>query len=330
MPNSHPALTVSNIVAGYGAAGAPVLHGVSLSVQEGELLAVLGPSGCGKTTMLRVITGLMRARQGTIHLGGKDVTTLPPEKRRVGLVPQDTALFPHLTVEQNISFGIRKDPNKKQRVAELLELVDATELAGCRPAALSGGQCQRIALARALAPRPQLVLLDEPFSALDAALRVRLRTDIAAILKEANTAAILVTHDQDEAMSIADTLTILHGGAVIQSGSPQEVYQRPAHEWIAHFLGTCSILPGGIVLRPEDITLTAPTDSDQHQGTVVSSEFHGHSTLCRVDSSTLGTVTARYLGAPRWAIGDRVALQLPANPHRLAAAAATELAAAKG
>lgn len=312
-----PALEVRDAVAGYHAAGNPVLRGVSLRAAHGELLAVLGPSGCGKTTLLRVITGLMPVRTGSVHLGGKEVTALPPEKRGIGLVPQDAALFPHLTVAQNIAFGIRKDPRKDARVAELLELIDATDLAKRKPAEISGGQAQRVALARALAPRPELVLLDEPFGALDAALRVRLRTDIASILKEAGTAAILVTHDQEEAMSMADRLVVLHKGTAIQTGTPQEVYQRPTHEWIAQFLGTCSILPGGEVLRPEDITLGEFDPHLQHSGVVTHSQFHGHSTICQVDSPTLGVVTSRYLGAPRWDAGTRVSLTIPANPHRL-------------
>ena len=304
----------------------PILKGVNLALPTGELLAVLGPSGCGKTTMLRIMAGLLRADQGTMKLGNQTVFSndsfTPPERRRVGLVPQDAALFPHLSVAQNIAFGLTKHPDKQARVAEMLELVAATELKDRKPAELSGGQAQRIALARALAPAPSLILLDEPFAALDAALRVRLRNDIRSILNEAKASAILVTHDQDEALSMADRIAVMHRGSVIQCGTPQEVYDQPATAWVADFLGTCTILDDGRVLRPEHVNLASPSGSDEPRGTITSIEYLGHSTMFRI--AGLGTqLSARCLGAPKWQIGDEVALVISEDAHRVSVDSST-------
>lgn len=253
---------MSGLCAGYPGPGRdvmPVLHDVDLVVPEGELLAVLGPSGCGKTTLLRVLAGLMGATAGRVELAGRRVVDgphgVPPERRRVGLVPQDASLFPHLDVAENIGFGL--DPKRirlpfgrrravPERVAELLQLVGIPELAHRMPSELSGGQAQRVALARALAPEPDLVLLDEPFSALDAALRTRLRTDVRDILRDSGATGLLVTHDQDEALSTADRIAVLDAGRIVQCGTPEEVYARPATAWVAQFVGTCSLLRGRV------------------------------------------------------------------------------------
>ena len=256
------ALTVTNLEAGYTSGqrnrASRVLDGITLDVPKGELLAILGPSGCGKSTLLRVIAGLLAASGGTVELGGRRVvdskTSVPPNQRRIGLVPQEAALFPHLNVAKNVAFGLkprkagfttRLDARKRhQRVNEMLELAGIANLANAMPHELSGGQAQRAALARALAPSPDLVLLDEPFSALDASLRVRLRNDVRRILKDAGATGLLVTHDQDEALSIADRVAVMNSGRIIQCGAPDEVYNAPADAWVACFLGSCSLLSG--------------------------------------------------------------------------------------
>ncbi|MEE2034899.1 ABC transporter ATP-binding protein, partial [Rhodococcus chondri] len=224
-------LTVDKVCARYGRN--EVVTDVSVAVPRGELLAVLGPSGGGKTTLLRVVAGLHPASAGRVVVDGKPVTDLPPERRGVGLVPQEGALFPHLNVARNIGYGLvrpsltarrsRRD-ERRGRVDELLELVGLSGTGDRKPSQLSGGQQQRVALARALAPRPSVVLLDEPFSALDAGLRSSLRADVRALLREQAVAAVLVTHDQAEALAIADHVAVMLDGRIAQLGTPQEVY----------------------------------------------------------------------------------------------------------
>ena len=229
-----------------------VLDGVNLDVKDQELVAVLGASGSGKSTLLRLIAGFERPTAGTIELAGTEISSatkaLVPEKRNIGIVPQDTALFPHLSVSQNIGFGLSgwSSKDKVARVTELLEIVELTDFADNRPEKLSGGQAQRVALARALAPRPALVLMDEPFSALDAELRTRLRLDVKAILKTEGATAILVTHDQEEALSLADRVAVLRNGKIIQVGSPTEIYNSPVDIGIATFLGDSVLIDGEV------------------------------------------------------------------------------------
>ena len=247
-----PHLSLRNVVVGYGAG--PVLRGVSLDVPRGALVAIVGPSGCGKTTLLRTIAGLIRAGSGEVRLGGRMVAThgihLVPEKRRIGWVPQDAALFPHLTVAENIAFALgggRRAARKAargERVLALLDLIGLAALADRLPAQLSGGQAQRVALARALASGPDVVLLDEPFGALDPLLRAELRTEVRALLLASGMTGILVTHDQAEALSVADFVAVMDAGEILQFGPPAEVYERPATPWVASFVGDSVFLPG--------------------------------------------------------------------------------------
>ena len=226
------------------------LRGVDLHVAPGELVAVLGPSGCGKTTLLRCLAGLEHVDDGTIDLAGRRVagpgTHVAPERRRIGLVPQEGALFPHLDVAGNISFGLGRAPRseRRTRVAELLDLVGLGGLERRRPHELSGGQQQRVALARALAPRPEVILLDEPFSALDTGLRAAVRDEVAAMLRTSGTTAMLVTHDQVEAMAVADVVAVMRDGVIVQADAPAEVYRRPVDRWTASFLGDAVTVPG--------------------------------------------------------------------------------------
>ena len=239
-------LEVRNLSLSYG--DQKVLSDLNFEAQQGELTAVLGASGAGKSTLLRLIAGFEAPTSGEIFIDSKLVSSsmdvLAPENRGVGIVPQDSALFSHLTVSQNIGFGLPKGSDA--RVRELLDLVGLADYGNRKPASLSGGQAQRVALARALAPRPKLILLDEPFSALDAELRGRLREDVRAVLKAENASAILVTHDQEEALSLADRVAIMREGRVIQSGTPTEIYNAPVDLGIATFLGDSILVQGKV------------------------------------------------------------------------------------
>ncbi|MEA2844065.1 MAG: iron(III) transport system ATP-binding protein [Actinomycetota bacterium] len=224
------------------------LDGADLSVAPGTLVAVLGPSGCGKTTLLRAVAGFERIDDGTISVGGHCVAGpgvhVPPEGRQVGIVPQDQALFPHLTVARNVGFGLDRKPGRAERVEAMLDLAGLPGLGDRMPHELSGGQQQRVALARALAPSPSVVLLDEPFANLDAALRVSIRTEVREILRASGATALFVTHDQEEALSTADVVAVMHAGRVIQAGIPEEIYRRPADPWVAGFVGNANMLRG--------------------------------------------------------------------------------------
>ena len=230
----------------------PVLQDVSLRIEPGAIVCLLGPSGCGKTTLLRLIAGFEEPDSGTIHLGGQPVSrsgyVMPPEKRRIGMVFQEYALFPHLTVAQNILFGLfrRSAAHRNRRLADLLQLVGLEDMAKRYPHELSGGQQQRVALARALAPAPQLLLLDEPFSNLDVSLRRQLRQEMQAVLRQTEMTTILVTHDQEEALSLADTLAILDQGRIVQDDTPEAIVRRPGTRFVAEFLALGHFLPGEI------------------------------------------------------------------------------------
>jgi len=221
---------------------------IDVAVEEGEVLALLGPSGCGKTTTLRLVAGFDRPDDGTVVLDGDEVAGprrfVPAERRRVGVVFQDYALFPHLTVAQNVGYGVRDRTTRTRRVAEMLDLVGLAGEASRLPHELSGGQQQRVALARALAPDPALVLLDEPFSNLDAALRVRVRGEVRSILGEAGATAVFVTHDQEEALSLADRVAVMRAGRVLQVGEPAALYARPSDRFVATFVGDADLIPG--------------------------------------------------------------------------------------
>ncbi len=232
--------------------GVPVLQDLSLQVETGTVVCLLGPSGCGKTTILRLIAGFEEPSAGEIYLIKRLVSrpglVVPPEKRHMGMVFQDYALFPHLTVAQNVQFGLFRWPVawRRTRVAELLRLVDLEGLEKRYPHELSGGQQQRIALARALAPQPQLLLLDEPFSNLDVNLRQQLRDEMRAILARAEITTVLVTHDQEEALSLADALAVLDQGRIVQYGTPDEVIRQPRTRFVAQFLALGHFLAGDI------------------------------------------------------------------------------------
>ncbi|HNT33839.1 MAG TPA: ABC transporter ATP-binding protein [bacterium] len=226
------------------------LRGVRLEVEHGEFFFLLGPSGCGKTTLLRILAGFEEPDEGTLHFDEEDVTRLAPERRGAAMVFQSYALWPHLTVEENIAFGLEvqgtAQNEKRRRVGEMLDLVRMGGYEKRRPGQLSGGQQQRVALARALVVQPRLVLLDEPLSNLDARLRLQMRTEIRQIIKDSGHTAVYVTHDQKEALSMADRCAILDQGVLVQVGRPREVYERPTNRFVADFLGEINFLSGRI------------------------------------------------------------------------------------
>jgi iron(III) transport system ATP-binding protein len=245
-----PLLEINDVSVSFG--GAEVLSGISLELESKQLLAVLGASGAGKSTLMRLIAGFDSVGGGSIVLDGETLSdtskTVAPERRSIGIVPQDSALFPHLNVSQNIGFGLSglSKEARAERVGELLRLIRMEEFASRMPQELSGGQVQRVALARALAPKPKLVLLDEPFSALDAELRGQLREEVRQVLRAEGATAVLVTHDQEEALSLADRVAVLREGKIIQVGSPSEIYNSPADVGIATFLGESVLVDGKV------------------------------------------------------------------------------------
>jgi len=304
------AICVQGLSAGYG--GEAVINDINFELEQQQLLAVLGPSGSGKSTLLKTIAGFLTPIAGSITLDGNLVagnnSPVPPEKRNIGLVPQEGALFPHLDVSANIDFGIKRDPHKKQRVNELLEIINMVEYAHARPQELSGGQQQRVALARALAPKPKLILLDEPFTALDTSLRAQMREDIRSILNLTSTTAIMVTHDQEEALATADQLAILQDGKLIAFGTPYALYHTPESIAVAQLLGEINLIPatvqtdrsvhsefgetktsslerlvpgerGTLIMRPEAFVIE---NNVTPNATFIDSLFHGHDSLISV------------------------------------------------
>lgn len=226
--------------------GQNVLKQLELAIEKGELVTLLGPSGCGKSTLLRILSGLTAPDTGTIYIDGKDVTDVSPKNREIGMVFQSYALFPNLTVSQNIAFGLEMNKIPKadirQRVQEMIELVGLTGKEQNYPRELSGGQQQRVALARSLVTRPKVLLLDEPLSALDAQTRKNLQKQLRTIQRELNMTTVLVTHDQEEAMAVSDRIYIMNGGRIVQHGSPHEIYTQPRSEFVARFIGNYNVL----------------------------------------------------------------------------------------
>jgi iron(III) transport system ATP-binding protein len=316
--------------------GVPVLRDVSVRVDAGQILALLGPSGCGKTTLLRTIAGLETPDAGEIRVGSRVLTggsrAVPPEQRRVGMVFQDWALFPHMTVGANVGYGLPRS-RRASRVEEALAMVGLEGLAGRMPGTLSGGQQQRVALARALAPRPRAILLDEPFSNLDSALRVQIRTEVHRLLRELAITTIFVTHDQEEAFVLGDEVAVMRRGEVVQQATPSGLYAEPASPWVATFVGDANLVDGvadgrtarttlGVVplsaerrgpvqvlLRPEMLATQAGDD-----GVVEIVEFYGHDTVYHVRLDAGPGLLVRAGSAPLHRRGDRVGVRYVGSP----------------
>ncbi|MBN9072718.1 MAG: ABC transporter ATP-binding protein [Rhizobiales bacterium] len=245
---ADPFLSIRHVEKSFGTTR--VVQDFNLDVEAGEFVSFLGPSGCGKTTVLRMVAGFEEPSSGNIVVAGKDITRLRPNQRNIGMVFQAYALFPNLTVAQNIGFGLKVAGASRadidRRVTEMLALISLPQMADRYPYQLSGGQQQRVALARALAPKPKLLLLDEPLSALDAKVRVSLREEIRTIQKELGITTVFVTHDQEEALSISDRIAVMYGGKAEQVGTPFEIYNRPATKFVANFVGTLNVLEGTV------------------------------------------------------------------------------------
>jgi iron(III) transport system ATP-binding protein len=310
------------------------LDGANLCVERGEFVALLGPSGCGKTTLLRLIAGFEHPDAGEVRIEDARVAGgtawVPPERRRVGMVFQDYALFPHLTVAENVGFGVRRS-ERRGRVREVLDLVGLAGYEPRYPHELSGGQQQRVALARALAPEPAVVLLDEPWSNIDALLRASMRDDLARILRAIGVTVVLVTHDREEAFSLADRIALMRTGTVVQEGSPEELYRAPADRWTAEFVGAGNFLRGrvanglvetllgrfpiaggngaaevDVLIRPELLELRAdPTGRAE----VVAREFRGHDVFYRVRLADGTTLVSQRPSTETVPLGARVALK---------------------
>jgi iron(III) transport system ATP-binding protein len=338
-----PALSVRALAKAFG--DHRVLKDLDLDVAAGSLTAVLGPSGCGKTTLLRLIAGFERADLGTITLAGLDVSGpgvhVSPEHRRVGFVAQEGALFPHLSVSANVGFGLTRTARRAGRVEQMLELVGLSELGDRHPHELSGGEQQRIALARALAPEPELIVLDEPFNALDAGLRTGVRTQLRAALARAGATALLVTHDQEEALSLADQVAVMRDGRIAQCADPQTLYNDPVDIELARFLGQAIVLPASVegkianctlgalpvrpsapdadadgpatvMIRPEQVAWhpAAPELSDE-AARVLAVTYYGHDATLRLSMGSPhgpAEILARTPGHRAPQVGDRVTL----------------------
>jgi iron(III) transport system ATP-binding protein len=330
-PDTPASLSIRGVSKSFGDTVA--VAGLDLDVEGGRLCALLGPSGCGKTTTLRLIAGLERPDGGAIELGDRTLTApeafVPPERRRIGMVFQDYALFPHYDVAGNVAYGLGRRADRG-RVREVLELVGLDRVADRPVHQLSGGQQQRVALARALAPTPELILLDEPFSNLDASLRERVREDVREIIAAAGVTALFVTHDQEEALSLAERVAVMRDGTVEQVGTPEEIYSRPSTRWMAAFLGEVEVLTGEarngrvkcelgslpvetkaegaveVLIRPESVAIGITGPPDATEAEVVGRRFYGHDQLVELRLPSGHRVSSRRLGFPAWHPGDRV------------------------
>ncbi|MGM0398077.1 MAG: ABC transporter ATP-binding protein [Halobacteriota archaeon] len=351
-PQGDPVLELAGVSKHFGEERA--VRDLSLSVYDGELVTLVGPSGCGKTTTLRLIAGLERPDEGTVTIDGSVVASgddagfVPPEERDVGVVFQDFALFPHLSAAENVAFGIDDLPEdrRQERVQEMLDLVGLADQADSSVDALSGGQRQRIALARSLVTEPEILLLDEPFSNLDVALRVEMREEVRRILDETGVTAISVTHDQEEALSISDRIGVMTDGTLAQVGPPERVFQHPESRFAAEFLGHASFIPGAVreqavetpigridrgqvtglssayegtevdvLVRPDDVGASRAEDAGN--GAVVYRRYLGPSVLYRVELDAGPTVETIHNHASSLALGERVDVSVTAD-HELA------------
>ena len=320
---------------------------LDLALRPGQVLALLGPSGCGKTTALRLIAGFEQPDDGTIALAGRLVcepgSSVPPEKRHVGMVFQEGALFPHLTVEQNISYGLPRASRRNGRVEEVLDLVGLGSLGHRMPYELSGGQQQRVALGRALAPKPELLLLDEPFSNLDPKLREQVRRDVLEIIRASRTTTVFVTHDQEEALFMGDIIAVMNEGRVEQTGPPEDVFHRPSTRFVAQFIGMVDFIPAWraadrlitevgsvewpslsdsgspqngeeepdseleVMVRPDCLDCRP---SEQGQGVIIDREFRGAFFLYRVSLPSGGSVRCLLPHTAEYPIGEVVSVEL--------------------
>lgn len=346
-PIAAEGLTTSDLHKAFG--DHPVLRGVDLTVPDGAFAAVLGASGSGKTTLLRILAGFERPDRGAVAIGGvtldDDHHHVRAERRRIGYVPQEGSLFPHLTVEGNVGFGLRVREGREAEIAELLERVGLSGLGHRYPHQLSGGQQQRVALARALAVKPRIVLLDEPFASLDTGLRATVRADVRAAVQRSGATAVLVTHDQDEALSIADLVAVIRDGVVAQAASPRDLYESPVDPDLARFVGEANLIEGTsygstaetalgwlelrdgrrparqpvtVLVRPEQLRVTPSPGGGPGVGArVVEAGFHGHDALVHLvtEDAASAPMIARVVGGMRLETGARVTIKVVGPVH---------------
>ena len=344
-----PALECIGLTKHFG--GVSAVADLDLSLPKGQILALLGPSGCGKTTALRLIAGFEQPDSGIVAIGGETVNNadqhIPPERRRVGMVFQEGALFPHLSLEQNIAYGLSKGQGREERVAEVLRLIGLTDQRNRMPHELSGGQQQRVALGRALAPQPEVLLLDEPFSNLDPKLREQVRRDVLGILKASQATAIFVTHDQEEALFVGDVVAVMNEGQVEQTGSPETIFHHPATKFVAQFIGMVDFLPANhdqgalhtevgsvdwpelqsemfengypgdqtqieVMVRPDCLDCRP---SESGRGVVLEREFRGAFYLYRVELPSGATVRCLLSHTAEYQLGTSVAVSLRDGHH---------------
>jgi ABC-type Fe3+/spermidine/putrescine transport system ATPase subunit len=318
----------------------PVLRGCDLDVGKGEVMTLLGPSGCGKTTLLRTVAGLVVPDAGSVSIGGRDVTLAPANRRQVGMVFQHYALFPHMTVFGNVAYGLRvrrvARAEVERRVRAALAVVELDALAGRWPGQLSGGQQQRVALARVLVLEPEVLLLDEPFGALDAKLRQAMQVDLKKLVRRLGITTVFVTHDQDEALALSDRMAVMQGGLIAQVGTPLAIYDRPASAYVADFVGRSNLIEGlaaggrvelgpgvalptghsgrvTVVVRPEHLAVSARSGGPGWPGSVAFVKHAGATIEYEVDvgrDRALKVVAMRDAGGDRLAVGDRVVIEL--------------------
>jgi ABC-type Fe3+/spermidine/putrescine transport system ATPase subunit len=316
--NSGPIVRIEGLTRRFGPIVA--VDRVDLEIARGELFALLGGSGCGKTTLLRMLAGFETPDEGRLFIDGQDMTDVPPYRRPVNMMFQSYALFPHMDVAANVGYGLRRDgvkaPEIAARVAEILKLVHLQDHARRKPSQLSGGQRQRVALARALVKRPKLLLLDEPLAALDRKLRESTRFEMVRLQEQLGLTFVMVTHDQEEAMSMATRLAVMDAGRIAQIGTPHEVYEHPASRFVADFIGIANIIAleggGWMALRPEKITLSAarPALPQTVAGRIVDVAYEGDRSLYHVETDAHGTMTVSTTNTSR-AAGDAFARDQP-------------------
>jgi len=332
--NDSSHLRLKNISFSYDKA---ILDKISLSIDKGDILSIVGPSGSGKTTLLKLIAGLERPKNGNIYMNGEPISSknmfVNIENRKIGMVFQQAMLFPHLTIEDNVKFGIKKRKFSDDRVAEVLDLVELSHMKKRHPHTLSGGEAQRIALARALAPKPEILLLDEPFANIDASLRTALRADLRKILDKISLTTIFVTHDQEEAFVFGDKICIMNNGEILQFDTPTNIYRQPNSTWIAEFLGQANLVVGQaknkiastaigeiplskkesgsvkVMIRPENLDLLA-YGSWQIQNI----EYYGHDAMYTLENDTKQSIRVRVLQEPIYKIGNKVGIVYTGPP----------------
>ncbi len=347
---TSPILRIESVAKSFGPVTA--VDGVSIDVRENEFFALLGPSGCGKTTLLRMLAGFETPNAGRILLDGRDISPLPPEKRPLNLMFQSYALFPHMSVRQNLAYGLEMERLEKaeirRRVDETLSTTDLTQFADRKPDQLSGGQKQRVALARALVKRPKVLLLDEPLGALDKKLREKMQLELKRMQHEAGITFVIVTHDQEEALVMADRMAILKDGRLLQVGTPEAIYERPADRFVANFIGVMNFIdgrvgegglfeaeglrlaladaglgPATLAIRPENVALGAPGEG--LAGTIADIAYHGLDRVLHVKTAASPVplqVRVPVSGTARHQVGDALSLRIDPARCRLFAGAA--------